>query len=603
MTFSIVPPHLAVKAMRDNGYKNTAYALAELMDNSVQAGATVVELLCGELGVVIDQRKRSRIHQIAVLDNGRGMDREVLRMALQFGNGTHLESENQKGIGRFGMGLPASSISQCIRVDVWSWQNGHENALHSYLDIDKIATREMAEVPEPQHAKIPEVWRKVSQSLGSSGTLVVWSSLDRLMWKTASTIIDNSEFVIGRMYRKFLERGEVKIRMVGFDLDNPSDIKEKLALPNDPSYLIKDTSCPQPFDHKPMFDKWGGDDFEVTHVISFEGKKHEVKVRYSIAKEEARQGVNPGRKPHGKHAAKNVGVSVVRADRELELDPAWASPSDPRERWWGIEVDFPPSLDSLFGVTNNKQHAHNFAELAKLDFDDLLKGGLTITQLKDELASEEDPRAPILELGHQIQNTLRVLRNWLRAQTASEESAARKRHKDVSKSPEAQATEVTQKRQEEGYTGQSDRDEKLSPDERQGIIEQTLIEEGVPKSVAQDLAASTVSNGLKYVFAEADLETSAFFSVKLRGGSNVITLNTNHPAYPSLVEVLEKETSEDQGEVLENRLSNALDGLKLLLMAWARYEDEQPDGSRRIQAQETRSDWGRIARQFLDRNS
>jgi hypothetical protein len=603
MTFSIVPPHLAVKAMRDNGYKNAAYALAELMDNSIQAGASVVELLCGEIDVMLDHRSRSRVQQIAVLDNGNGMESDVLRMALQFGNGTHLDSENQKGIGRFGMGLPASSISQCKRVDVWSWKNGHENAIYSYLDIDKIANREMTEVPEPEQKSLPEVWCKVSQSLGSSGTLVVWSTLDRLMWKTAPTIIENSEFVIGRMYRKFLESGRVKIRMVGFDLNNPNQVKEeKLASPNDPSYLMGNTSCPAPFDQTPMFDKWGGEDFEVTHVISFEGKEHEVKVRYSVAKEEARQGVNPGNKPHGKHAAKNVGASIIRADRELELDPAWASPSDPRERWWGIEVDFSPSLDTLFGVTNNKQHAHNFAELAKLNFDDLLKGGLTISQLKDELRTDEDPRAPLLELGHQIHKTLHVLRALLRAQTASEERSAKKRHEDVSKSPEAQATEVTHKRQEDGHSGQSDKDENLPPDERQGIIEQTLIEEGLPESVARELAASTVSNGLKYVFAEADLETSAFFSVKQRGGSIIITLNTNHPAYPCLVEVLEKETNEGDGESYENSVSNALNGLKLLLMAWARYEDEQPDGNRRIQAQETRSDWGRLARQFLERN-
>lgn len=41
----IVPAHLVVKAMRDSGYKNAAYAIAELMDNSIQAGATKVELL------------------------------------------------------------------------------------------------------------------------------------------------------------------------------------------------------------------------------------------------------------------------------------------------------------------------------------------------------------------------------------------------------------------------------------------------------------------------------------------------------------------------------------------------------------------------------
>jgi len=44
----IVPASLDVKAMRDSGYKNAAYAIAELVDNSIQAGAAVVERLCQE---------------------------------------------------------------------------------------------------------------------------------------------------------------------------------------------------------------------------------------------------------------------------------------------------------------------------------------------------------------------------------------------------------------------------------------------------------------------------------------------------------------------------------------------------------------------------
>ncbi|WP_228058742.1 hypothetical protein [Nostoc sp. LEGE 06077] len=56
----IVPTHLAVQAMRDNGYKNAAYALAELMDNAIQAGASQVELLCGERKQLVEGRRRSR---------------------------------------------------------------------------------------------------------------------------------------------------------------------------------------------------------------------------------------------------------------------------------------------------------------------------------------------------------------------------------------------------------------------------------------------------------------------------------------------------------------------------------------------------------------
>lgn len=57
----IVPAHLAVQAMRDNGYKNAAYAIAELMDNAIQAGASQVELLCGQRMKQLTSRKSSHI--------------------------------------------------------------------------------------------------------------------------------------------------------------------------------------------------------------------------------------------------------------------------------------------------------------------------------------------------------------------------------------------------------------------------------------------------------------------------------------------------------------------------------------------------------------
>ena len=143
----------------------------------------------------------------------------------------------------------------------------------------------------------------------------------------------------------------------------------------------------------------------------------------------------------------------------------------------------------------------------------------------------------------------------------------------------------------------------MPDDQRQSQIEHELEEQGVPEVAAKELAARTISDGLKYVFAEADIETPAFFSVRQKGGSIIITLNTAHPAYESLVEVLEKDSNNDSIEDLRRRLTGASDGLKLLLMAWARYEDEQPDGNRRERAQDARTDWGRLARQFLKSDS
>lgn len=596
MTYDIVPTKLAVKAMRDNGYKNAAYAIAELIDNAIQAGADKVELLCAEEEIQLSQRKRSRIHALGVLDNGCGMDADVLRIALQFGNGTHL-GDDQDGIGRFGMGLPSSSISQCRRVEVWTWQNGPESAIYSYLDLDEIESDQMREVPSPCAKPISAMFQKAGKSFGKTGTLVVWTDMDRIMWKTANAIIDNSEFLIGRMYRYFIHENRVVIRMASFDRKKPQEIlTEKFARPNDPLYLLENTSCPTPFKDKPMFELWGEE--PTRFYINYRDNQYTVTVKFSYAKEEARQGHNPGNEPHGRHAARNVGVSIIRANRELDLDPAWSNPSEPRDRWWGVEVEFPPGLDELFGVTNNKQSARHFSELAKVNIEELVQDeGITLSGKFEELHADEDPRLPLFEIASHIQKNINSIRRSIKTQTAGQK---RSRYAEGNNVPEAIATQATEQRKEDGQKGESDAQEKLPAEQRKTAIEETLVDEGLTKQAAAQIAAVTVGRSLKYTFAEANISTPAFFDVKARGGSLLVSLNTNHPAYSRLVEVLERDFDESDMEELRTRIATARDGLKLLLMAWARYEDEMPDGPRRRGATEARWDWGRIASQFLD---
>ena len=602
-SFDIVPTHLAVQAMRDNGYKNAAYAIAELMDNAIQAGATHVELLCGEKTSVVEQRSRTRVEQIAVLDNGCGMDADVLRMAMQFGNGTRLDAGQQSGIGRFGMGLPASSVSQCTRLDVWTWQDGVENALHTYLDLDQIKQRLQSSVPRPTARAIPEVWRKVGSEWGRSGTLVVWSNLDKCTWRTSTAIIDNSEFLIGRMYRRFLDSGRVGIKLTWFNLDNPRVPFSKAAEPNDPGYLMAQTSCPAPFHDTPMFLPWDGDN-KLLFKVPYAGQLHPVWVIFSIAKPEARRdesGREAGARPWGKHAKGNIGVSMVRAERELEMDQGMVSGYDPRERWWGVEIEFPPALDDMFGVTNNKQSARNFADIAKVDIDNLLKGGRTLHELKEEFAENEDPRGALLEIVHAIGKNLSKLRADIKDQAVG----GRNLPSDVLDiaGPEAEAAARTKQRQEEGHVGKSDRDESLPSDVRREHIEQSLKDFGLPDAVASTQAAHMVSTNVKYQFVHGEVDSGAFFSVRTRGsGSIIIGLNTRHPAYDKLIEVLEESVSGASPDELRSRLNNARDGLKTLLIAWARYEDEQPEGVQSERAQKARVDWGCVARTFLSSN-
>lgn len=601
----IVPAHLAVKAMRDNGYKNAAYAVAELMDNSIQAMATKVELLCMEKVQFLNERNRSQIFKIGVLDNGSGMDDTVLRMSLQFGNGLNLEESAQTGMGKFGMGLPASSVSQARKVEVWTWQEGLESAIYSFLDIDQIAQQRQREVPEPVTKRVPKEWVKAGSEFSEHGTLVVWSTIDRCIWKTGKAVIDNSEFVIGRMYRKFLSSGKVEIRMATYDWENIDGgaLNERNAVPNDPLYLICPSSTDAPYDTEPMFEPWPAKEgYEHVITVRFHGRDHKVHIRTSMAKRAAREGGTAGHRSYGRHAQRNMGVSVVRAKRELELDPNWAMQGDPRERWWGVEVEFSPGLDELFGVTNNKQSARNFAEWAHIKVDDLLRDGKTISALKDELAQDEDPSGPLLEVAHYVQNSIEAMRKLIHAQMKNQRTNDKRRH-GAGLEAELEATQKTRERQAEGKVGVSDAGETKSDAERRRAIEEALAAQGVEQGAAKALAATTVGDSLKYVFAEAAQDSPAFFSVQPKGGALIITLNTEHGAYNRLVDVLEQDPADATDEKLAERLNNALEGLKLLLMAWARYEDEQGTGQARERAQDARVDWGRIARRFLDRSA
>src|SRR4051794_10789327 len=111
-----------VLATRDTGYRSTASAIAELVDNALQANAKTVEIFVTASG--------TGGMTIAVLDDGYGMTPAALRTALQFGGSDRFDMRD--GLGRFGMGLPNSSLSQCRRVDVYTWQ-AVGDIYHSFL--------------------------------------------------------------------------------------------------------------------------------------------------------------------------------------------------------------------------------------------------------------------------------------------------------------------------------------------------------------------------------------------------------------------------------------------------------------------------------------
>ena len=83
--FGFVAGAQAIDSLRKSGYKNLAYALGELVDNSIQEDATRVEILTTELQQMVSRRVMWRVHEIGILDNGNGMDALRLRRSLRLG--------------------------------------------------------------------------------------------------------------------------------------------------------------------------------------------------------------------------------------------------------------------------------------------------------------------------------------------------------------------------------------------------------------------------------------------------------------------------------------------------------------------------------------
>ena len=387
--------------------------------------------------------------------------------------------------------------------------------------------------------------------------------------------------------------------MVGFNLENNAIDEEKNAIPNDPMYLMKNTSCPEPWNNQPMFKQYGDEPAVIS--VNYKGEAYDVIIRFSYFKSEAREKDNAGSLDHGKHAGNNLGVSIIRSGREITLDSSWANSFDTRERWWGVEVEYPPALDEIFGLTNDKQHVRNFTEVSQFDPSKYKDEDQSYISFMDDLEDDNDPNQILFKIAVRINKNLGAIRKLI----ASHSKGKRTKRKHISdkNSPESKATDVTKKRQDLGKKGESDEGENNPKQIRKEQIDKYLEGQGLDKKQIERLSATVLEDGLKYIFAEADTETPAFFSVKPRGGALIITLNINHPAYKNLVEVLEHEIAEDEtADVLQDRLIRARDGMKLLLFAWARYEDETPDGSEKDQISDSRLDWGRVARRFLSSN-
>lgn len=580
---------------RNSGFKNTAYAVAELIDNSIQSALRIkqknfeVSMIVVEEKQIVGDRNYNRISEIHVFDQAEGMDEEVLGQALSKGKSKNKHDSGFGKMGRYGFGLYMSSISQCRKTEIHSWQQN--NFLKSWLDIDEITESqdEIEYVPVEKLDSLPkEIKAILPKKIGENGTIVSWKNLDFTKWKTAEGLFNNVESEIGRMYRYFINDGSVKIKFKYYKKTggNYQLVEEETVRPNDPLYQMKNTTCPEPWSNKAGFAEAETDKV----VVNLGGKKKEITLKFGIAKEEFR-GIEEagGKKPHGKHALKNNGVSFIRSGRELELNRSWNNPSDSRWRWVNAEIHFEggEDIDNFLKVPTNKQGADN------LYFRD-------INKKCDELNINEAKYMALLQDTDQEEYVCTVISNKIKirltemAKTIREWREGTGKKKPITGSAEDISSKYRKKRKE--LTKQDKAKEAASKEQRLKAMMDRLIASGIDEKTAKDMATISIDRDISTVITSEEISSPIFFDIKFKEGQYQIIINKKHPAYLDFFNLLEKESD---GKSINEPSSDR--AIKLMLAAWAALEDESSSNNSEYsnQLQDIKLRWGQIFRDLL----
>ena len=336
-----------VRGMRHIGYKSNIEALAELIDNSIQAYAERVDLVLG----YADGGSSAKPDQLAVIDDGHGMSPEMLRFAMMWG-GTHREND-RTGLGRFGYGLPCATVSMGRRFTIYSKLRG--GRIHAVsLDLDLLdsggyrnGTSEVT-IPAAEPAILPgfvvsaierdhpEGWK--------SGTVVVVDKLDRLDWTTATGLRRNLVRHFGVTYHKLLAATPIHV-----DGEPVRSIDPLFLDPQSTFYALDDDRAQ------------ALDPLTVT-IDCGDGVSGDLTLRYAWlpptfgAADKSRDAIGMNANARFPIIKAYHGLVFSRNGRVVDVRSRtpWTTFIN-NDRYIRVEVEFSAALDEAFGVTTSKQ--------------------------------------------------------------------------------------------------------------------------------------------------------------------------------------------------------------------------------------------------------
>jgi len=530
-TWDILVGDAFVRGMRDIGYKSTAFAMAELIDNSIQADASHIDIVFGfDSGTMPTQ--------IAIIDDGYGMEPTMVRASLVWGAGTR--AENRAGFGKYGYGLPSASVSQCHRVTVYS--KTEEGSWHSaYLDIDEIKdgswtkngriempVERKTELPKfvVDHLKSKDRWKSFTH-----GTVVVWGGeLDRIDYRQREKLRANLLTHLGVIYRNYLVATPMTVDGQNVQPCDPLfltpgfryyDLDEDRAIPLDPAIVdVKDKG----------------------KVLG------QMRVRYArmpatfFRKPEAKHTNKPGRQTNERLdiADANNGIIFMRNGRQIDVvrpPRSLASFNATTDRYWAVEVDFDATLDELFSITTSKQQVKPDESVW-----DMLKDSAKMFSAIGQMRTAYGKEAA--QLATKIESDKTAKRASVEAIEAAEKFRT---------TPQPKPTAERAKEAENNLDQAASRRAKTS-----GLQ---------PESVKRELEASR--QGVDHAVETEDLPGAPFYRCIQEGGTRVLYLNVSHPFYTKLY----------QGPGSNARLRA---GLEVLLWTLGNAEaDTDPDTDRR----------------------
>ncbi len=627
MSDVIFPATLALRALRAASYKNTAHALAELIDNSFDAEAT-------EIGVaLIVEEKNSVPRTIAVLDNGRGMDSEKLKKCVQYGF-SGKDSGQAKPLGKFGVGLVAASFSQCSSLEVMSWGNGEAatgSVMSTCISVTSGKIRDEDNIlPTPKHKTLP-TWASrafvgMATPIGEmkSGTLVIWRNVEP-SWKRAQTLRNNLVELSGRIYRNFISDNRLVITTGVFDCECGETIDDPEAVPAvDPMFLTN-------WDDKALldnnftgtvtlFDGYTGTtgdsgrnqagEYEPELITVRRGDGTEIGIcsmmssyrsLRALSEDRLTPGRNPGDTAYGRLAKRLQGVSILRSGREIDLDPAWLRISQTVDRWVSVSLEFTPGLDEIFGVSNDKQKAHRLAETASLDLSEIKE------RIKNIEKYESDPDYQMLaclKVAAEIKTRLRKMQEEVRKQQVGtrggQPGGQEEPTKDPSKAP-IHELEETGERIASGEH-QLPYDQVAPGDDPEGTAKVYVgsTSDGVPAENVRP--AIVIEHNLKVdvVLDEHDLSTK-IFRAAAAPGTLVVHMIGQHPLTASLGRLLQTEEDLNKDEQLPT-IQDALRAIRRLLVSYARAQAEvaATDLTQAAEFERCAQRWGEVAARVFE---